>query len=39
MLYVELYMDNGYTHLPLYKYLDNLPVYTDIITLWKQNVM
>ena len=33
MIYIELYIDNCYTHLSLY--LDNLPMYTNnVITLW-----
>ena len=40
VLYIELYIDICYTHLPLYKYLDSLPVYNNelhygnVILLW-----
>ena len=33
MLYIELYIDNCSTHLPLYKYPDNLVMSTNVIAL------
>ena len=37
MLHIEQYTDNCYTHLPLYEYLDNLHIYTNVIILFCQN--
>ena len=34
LLHIEFNIDNLHTYLSLYKYLDNLPMYTYVITLW-----